>query len=59
MNRAERRRKDRQDKKVIKQEGDTQTFQMEMELLQPWSNFVLGFFAMVAVPSLSSYGWVI
>ena len=41
MNRAERRRKDRQDKKVIKQEGDTQTFQMEMELLQPWSNFVM------------------
>jgi len=31
MNRAERRRKDRQDKKIIKQEGDTQSFQMEME----------------------------
>ena len=41
MNRAERRRKDRQDKKVIKQEGDTQSFQMEMELIQPWSNFVM------------------
>ena len=40
MNRAERRRKDRQDKKIIKQEGDTQSFQMEMELMQPWSNFV-------------------
>ena len=39
--RAERRRKDRQDKKDIKQEGDTQSFQMEMELIQPWSNFVM------------------
>ena len=41
MNRAERRRKDRQDKKNIKQEGDTQSFQMEMELMQPWGNFVM------------------
>ena len=41
MNRAERRRKERQDKKVIKQEGETQSFQMEMELMQPWSNFVM------------------
>ena len=41
MNRAERRRKERQDKKNIKQEGDTQSFQMEMELMQPWGNFVM------------------
>ena len=41
MNRAERRRKDRQDKKDIKQEGDMQSFQMEMELMQPWSNFIM------------------
>ena len=39
--RAERRRKDRQDKKDIKQEGDMKSFQMEMELIQPWSNFVM------------------
>ena len=41
MNRAERRRKDRQDKKDIKQGGDMQSFQMEMELMQPWSNFIM------------------
>ena len=39
--RAERRRKDRQDKKVIEQGEDMQSFQMEMELIQPWSNFVM------------------
>ena len=41
MSRAERRRRDRQDKKNIKQEGDMKSFQMEVELIQPWSNFIM------------------
>ena len=41
MNRAERRRKDRQDNKDINQGGDMKSFQMEVELIQPWSNFIM------------------